>query len=210
MSLTTAAPTADRRAVARSVLLVLLLLGLVATAAVGLQTGLRLISHRSEHAAELALAAPTRTDLGLGQPVRTSFGAVTAVGAEINNGLSNADLGGMTHGVSGVVNTGRAQVEVIVTLANTGTKPIVVAADQFRLVTRKGTGAPGAPVKPSGTTLLAGPLPAGASVDTRVAFVVPTDGASMELQYADPGLRAPVRIALGRTDRIAATKGHEH
>ncbi len=210
MSLTTAAPTPDRRAVARSALLVLLLLGLVATAVVGLRTGLRLISNRSEHAAELALAAPTRTDLGLGQPVRTSFGAVTAVGAEINNGLSNADLGGMTHGVSGVVSTGRAQVEVIVTLANTGTKPIVVAADQFRLVTRKGTGAPGAPLKPSGTTLLAGPLPVGASVDTRVAFVVPTDGASMELQYADPGLRAPVRIALGRTDRIATPKGHEH
>ena len=120
MSLTTTAPTPDRRAVARSALLVLLLLGLVATAAVGLRTGLGLISHRSEHAAELALAAPTRTDLGLGQPVRTSFGAVTAVGAEINNGLSNADLGGMTHGVSGVVSAGRAQVEVIVTLANTG------------------------------------------------------------------------------------------
>ena len=210
MSLTTAAPTPDRRAVARSALLVLLLLGLVATAVVGLRTGLRLISHRSEHAAELALAAPTRTDLGLGQPIRTSFGAVTAVGAEINNGLSNADLGGMSHGVSGVVSTGRAQVEVIVTLANTGTRPIVVAADQFRLVTRKGTAPPGAPLKPSGTTLLAGPLPAGASVDTRVAFVVPTDGASMELQYADPGLRAPVRIALGRTDRIATPKGHEH
>ena len=210
MSLTTAAPTPDRRAVARSALLVLLLLGLVATAAVGLRTGLRLISHRSEHAAELALAAPTRTDLGLGQPVRTSFGAVTADGAEINNGLSNADLGGMSHGVSGVVSAGRAQVEVIVTLANTGTRPVLIAADQFRLVTRKGTGAPGAPLKPSGTTLLAGPLPAGASVDTRVAFVVPTDGASMELQYADPGLRSPVRIALGRTDRIAAPKGHEH
>ena len=210
MSLTTTAPTPDRRAVARSALLVLLLLGLVATAAVGLRTGLRLISHRSEHAAELALAAPTRTDLGLGQPVRTSFGAVTADGAEINNGLSNADLGGMSHGVSGVVSAGRAQVEVIVTLANTGTRPVLIAADQFRLVTRKGTGAPGAPLKPSGTTLLAGPLPAGASVDTRVAFVVPTDGASMELQYADPGLHAPVRIALGRTDRIAAPKGHEH
>ncbi len=210
MSLTTTAPTPDRRAVARSALLVLLLLGLVATAAVGLRTGLGLISHRSEHAAELALAAPTRTDLGLGQPVRTSFGAVTAVGAEINNGLSNADLGGMTHGVSGVVSAGRAQIEVIVTLANTGTKPVLIAADQFRLVTRNGSGAPGAPLKPSGTTLLAGPLPAGASVDTRVAFVVPTDGASMQLQYADPGLRAPVRIALGRTDRIAAPKGHEH
>lgn len=210
MSLTTAAPTSDRRAVARSALLVLLLLGLVGTAVVGLRTGLRLISNRSEHAAELALAAPTRTDLGLGQPVRTSFGAVTAVAAEINNGLSNADLGGMSHGVSGVVSTGRAQVEVIVTLANTGTRPVVVAADQFRLVTRKGTDAPGVPLKPSGTTLLAGPLPAGASVDTRVAFVVPTDGASMQLQYADPGLRAPVRIALGRTDRIATPKGHEH
>ena len=210
MSLTTAAPTPDRRAVARSALLVLLLLGLVGTAVVGLRTGLRLISNRSEHAAELALAAPTRTDLGLGQPVRTSFGAVTAVAAEINNGLSNADLGGMSHGVSGVVSTGRAQVEVIVTLANTGTRPVVVAADQFRLVTRKGTDAPGVPLKPSGTTLLAGPLPAGASVDTRVAFVVPTDGASMQLQFADPGLRAPVRIALGRTDRIATPKGHEH
>lgn len=195
---------------ARTVLVVLLVLGIVTAAAVGLRAAASLVTHRAERAAELGLAAPTRTDLTLGEPVRTSFGALTVDGAEVDNGLSSQDLGGMSHGVSALVSQGRANVEVTVTMANTGIRPIVVSAAQFRLVTRKGTAAPSAPLAPSGTTLLAGPLPSRASIDARVAFVVPTDGASMWVEYTDPGLRRPVRIALGRTDRISAPKQHLH
>lgn len=210
MAMFTADAELDHTGVARSVLLVLPVLALVAAAAMGLHTALSLVTHRSERAAEVALAAPSRPDLAIGQAVRTSFGALTVDGAEVNNGLSGADLGGMSHGVSALVSQGRAQVEATVTLANTGRRPVLVAASQFRLVTAKGSAAPSASLRPSGTTLPAGPLPAGASVDTRVSFVVPTDGASMQLQYVDPGLPAPIRIALGRTDRISAAKGHVH
>ena len=115
----------------------------------------------------------------------------------------------MAHGVSALVAQGRAQVEVTVTLANTRRRPFVVAAGQFALLTRKGLALP-TTLRPSGTTLLAGPLPGGASVDTRVSFVVPTDGAAMWLLYTDPGLRTPIRIALGRTNRISPTTGHVH
>lgn len=200
----------DRWGAARSVFLVFLLLATLAVGGVGLAKGLQLLAHRSEHAAELALAAPSRGDLRLGEQVRTSFGALVASAAEVNNGLSSQELGGMSHGVSALVSTGRAQIEVAVTLSNTGHGPVLVGADQFRLVTHKGPGPWGPLLKPSGTTLMAGPLPAGASVDTRISFVVPTDGAAMSLVYRDPGRPEPVRIALGRTDRILARPDHVH
>ncbi len=209
MSTTTAPMRPATNGVARSTLLLLLLLALVAAAAVGVNTAVQLVSHRAQRVAEVALASPGRGDLVLGEPVRTSFGALTASDALINNGLSTADLGGMSHGVSALVAAGRAQVEVTVTVANTRKRAFLLAASQFALITRKGAGR-AVTVKPSGTTLLAGPLPARASVDSRVSFVVPTDGASMWLQYTDPGLAQPIRVALGRTDKISTPAGHVH
>ena len=193
----------------RSVLLVLLVFGLVVGSAVGLRSAALLVEHRSQRAAQVALAPPGRTDLALGEPVRTTFGALTATDATINNGLSPEELGGMAHGVSALVAQGRAQVEVTVTLANTGSRSFVVGAGQFALLTRKGLARP-TTLRPSGTTLLAGPLPGRSSVDTRVSFVVPTDGSSMWLLYTDPGLRTPIKIALGRTNRISPATGHVH
>lgn len=200
----------DTRAIARSSALVLVLIILVAAAVAGLRLGLQLVAHRAERAAEVGLAAPTRSDLGPGQPVRTSFGALTVNGTEVNNGLTTADLGGMSHGVSSLVKAGRAQIEVTLTFANSRNHPVLISADQFRLVTRRAGQAASAPLKPTGTTLLPGPLPAGAGLDTRVAFVVPTDGALLELQYTDPAWKTPIRVALGRTDKLTAPAEHQH
>ncbi len=199
------------RGVVRPVLLLLLLVGLVATAVAGAVVGVGLITHRSERAASRALAAPTRPGLGIGDSVRTSFGALTVREAQVNDGLSEEDLGGMTHGVSALVGAGLAQVEVSLTLANTAGRPAVVTAGQFRLVTRLGDAPDGAPVAPSTTTLSAAALPGRSVVDTRLGFVVPTDGSAMWLEYTDPGRSAPLRVALGRTDRVAAPPAaHEH
>lgn len=167
MTTRTADLAPDPRGALRPFLLALLVAALVVAAGAGLVSGLRLVERRSLRAAEVALASPSRTDLGIGEHVRTSFGALAVDGADINNGLSPAELGGMSHGISALVSTGRAQVEVVVTLSNTGSRPVVVAADQFRLVTRKaaasaGSAAAVATLAPSGTTLRAAPLPAGA------------------------------------------------
>lgn len=201
------APARSARAV-RAVL-VLVVLTLAAGAAVGTASAWSLVRHRSQRAAEAALAAPG-DDLALGVPVRTSFGALTAHSAQVDDGLTTADLGGMSHGVSALVGQGLARVEVALTLSNTTSRPVLVAARQFRLVTRSGSSGAVHRLVPAGTTLLAGPLPAGAGVDTRVSFVVPTDGASMWLEYDDPAGAAPLRVALGSTDRISPAAGHHH
>ena len=194
----------------RSVLLLLLLGALVATGVTGAVAGVGLVLHRGERAASRALTAPTHPGIAVGDSVRTSYGALTVREAQVDDGLTEEDLGGMTHGVSALVGQGLAQVEVSLTLANTGSRPVEVAAGQFRLVTRLGDAPEGAPVSASTTTLRATALPGRSVVDTRVGFVVPTDGAALWLEYTDPGRSAPFRVALGRTDRIASPPAHEH
>ncbi len=147
------------------------------------------------------LADPAAQDLGLGQAIRTSFGSLMAAEALINNGLSSEDMGGMSHGVSGFVGTGSAQVNVVVTLHNTGNRAVGIDATQFTLLVGSKGGVPaGKPIKASGTTLQAGGLAGRASVDARVTFVAPTNGARLWLQFTDPhGGARPIRIELGRT-----------
>jgi hypothetical protein len=162
-------------------------------------------------AAGPALADPAAPDLALGQPVRTSFGSMVASDAEVNNGLSDDDLGGMSHGVSSLVGTGSAQVNVVVTLTNTGRRTVETAAGQFRLLTGRNGVPAGPPILPQATSMQAGSLIPGATVDARVTFVTLTDGSQLWLQYADPAGGRPIRIALGSTSKIDTPAGsHQH
>lgn len=185
-------------------------LALLVAVAIGLGTDVQIFTHRSQQAAIAALADPASADLAVGEPIRTSFGAFTVDGAQVDNGLSAEDLGGMSHGVSSLVAQGLARVEVMVTFTNTTAHPVILAAKQFRLVTLRSGGASSSPLLPTGTTLLAGELASGATIDTRVSFVVPTDGATMRLQYHDPGSATPVQIVLGRTNHISRPRTHQH
>lgn len=194
-------------------LAVLLTVGVLAVAGASTAGAVRiadLVRTRGEHAAVGALADPLTHGLAVGDPVRTSFGALTVRQVTLDNGLSAEDLGGMSHGVSDLVSQGSAQVNVLVTLNNTGRLPVVVQAGQFQLATEH-AGRAAAVVPVTGTTLQAGPLPARSTVDARLTMITPTDGSQLWLEYTDPGSAAHLRVALGTTDLVAtAPDGHAH
>jgi Domain of unknown function (DUF4352) len=203
-------PAASRRGSALALVAVFVVV-LVALAGASMAAGI--LRHR-DTAGTAPLADPATPDLSLGQAVRTSFGSVTATEALINNGLSSEDLGGMSHGVSNLVSTGNSEVNVVVRLQNTGKRPVGIDATQFRLlVGAKGSPA-GKPLKATVTTLQAGGLAPGATLDARVTFVSPSDGSQLWLQFTDPhGTAAPIRIELGRTSDVKAApaaSGHQH
>jgi hypothetical protein len=184
---------------------------LLLVALVGVGLAVSILRSPRAAVAEPSLADPAANNLALGQPVRTSFGSIVASEAEVNNGLSDEDVGGMSHGVSSLVRTGSAQVNVVVTMSNSGRRAVQMAAGQFRLLTGRDGVPAGKPVLPQATSMQAGLLAPGATVDARVTFVTPTDGSQLWLQYADPAGGKPIRIALGSTSEILASPGpHQH
>jgi hypothetical protein len=186
-------------------------IAVVLVALVGASMALAIVRH-PDAASAAPLADRTSPNLGLGQAVQTSFGSVTATEALVNNGLTSADLGGMSHGVSNLVGAGSAEVNIVVSLHNSGKQAVGVDATQFRLlVGSKGVPA-GKPTKVTGTTMHAGRLAAGATLDARVTFVVPSDGSQFWLQFKDPSGGLPIRIALGHTGVVKAPvdTGHQH
>lgn len=130
-----------------------------------------------------------------GDPVtRVSWGTVQVHQSEVVQGLSSAALGGMSHGVQNLVSEGKAQIAVTVTLHNDSGHVVPYDATAFRL--RTGRGAPsGAATAPVGTSLNAGRLRDGGTVEGTVSFVTAADGSQLWLQLADtPG---PVLVPLG-------------
>jgi hypothetical protein len=204
-----AAQSTGRRWFRRGLLLALVST-LVVAGVVGAVLDLRLAHTRSERAALGALAEPATPGLRPGQPIRTSFGAMTVDAATLDNGLSSEDLGGMTHGVSGLVSEGYAEVTVQVTVNNTTHHAVIVQANQFRMLRQPGA-SKRVSVAASATTLQAGPLPGRSSVDLRLTFVTPTDGSRLWLQYADPGHPTLALVDLGSTAKITApVENHQH
>ena len=125
---------------------------------------------------------------------RVSWGTVQVHQSEVVNGLSSAALGGMAHGVQNLVSEGKAQIAVTVTLHNSSGHVVPYDATAFRLRTRR-TVPSGAATAPIGTSLSAGRLRDGGTVEGTVSFVTTADGSRLWLQMADtPG---PVLVALG-------------
>lgn len=188
----------------------LALVAVVGAGVAGARLALPLLQHPGEQAALASLLDPTTPGLTMGQHVRTSFGSLTVGGADINNGLSQEDLGGMNHGVSSLVSSGQAQVTVAVTLT-AETSAVTVGGGQFRLLAGKGEQPTGTPTGAAGTTFPAGELSRRTSVDGRISFVTPTDGSHLWLQYTDPGSHQVTRVALGQSAVIGAdTDAHAH
>ena len=115
----------------------------------------------------------------------------------------------MNHGVSGLVSQGYAEVTVQVTVNNATHHPVILQANQFRMLRQAGT-APGLDAA-AGDDAAGGPASWRASVSTRLTFVTPTDGSRLWLQYTDPGMRPQVLVDLGSTEKIAApVEPHQH
>jgi len=174
-------PAQGRRASAAGLVL-LALVGVLAVVGAGLAVRTVLAS-RSNPATSAA-----------GTTVRTSWGTMQVHQSEVVSGLSDRALGGMSHGVQNLVSAGKAQVAVTVTLHNSSSQVVKYDANQFRLLV--GHGSPSsAAISPLSTSLSAGDLREGGTVEGTVSFVTVADGSQLWLQLADRG--QSVLVAVG-------------
>jgi hypothetical protein len=144
--------------------------------------------------------------VALGEVSPTAFGAMTVETIDIIDGLTDEDVGGMTHGIQGFVPAELAQVEIAVRLENTGGDAVRVDPAQFALAV---VGSPDAG-SPTGSTARPMSLPAGAGVDVSLTFVVPRAGGEMNLHYTDPVTTSQIDIPVGRVDQVPAGEGGSH
>jgi hypothetical protein len=159
----------------------------------------------------LALAGPDQhahgsTAVAIGDEIATSFGSLTVQRADTLDGLTPADVGGMTHGVSGLVLSDSAQEAVTVLLANTSSSQVLMDPEQFRLI----RGDTGESLAPTGSTMRPMTLEPGANVGASITFVVPRTGMQMSFRYRDPGSAAEITVPLGRLDQAPASAGDPH
>ena len=111
-------------------------------------------------------------------PVTLRLGEATVAVTHVERvtGLTADDLGGMTHGIQGLVPDDQTMLRVSLMLT-AGNRP--AAYDPADLwIERSGTGRE---IRPVGGALGRGSLSAGASVSGAVSFVVPRSGASYDL-----------------------------
>lgn len=144
----------------------------------------------------------------LNDDVPTSFGIVAAEFVRQLNGLTTRSLAGASHGVSGLVSSDNAAIQVSVAITNRTDAPINYTADQFSLrVTRNG--------RTSTQTVQGGDLPdtrvfPHAGIEGHLTFVVPRRDADLELLFRDPGRAGPIVIDLGPADFKAPRGDTEH
>ncbi len=125
---------------------------------------------------------------------------VTVVDARSITGLSDHDLGGMAHGVQGLVTRGRALVQVSLVLRG-GSRATHYDTTALEAVQAGSTTG----VRPVGGTLARGTLAAHGRVEGTVSYVVPRNGAAFRLRLGHGGREIPL-LRVGR----AAPSSTEH
>lgn len=185
---------------------VLVVLGAVSlAAAAGLAATVVMVGPSSHRAGEGAgdggpLAA-------VGQTVRTSFGFLTVNHVDHLKGLSQQDLSSANHGVNGLVESGKEQVQVTIELtSDLARETAPYSPDDFTLDAVDGAGAT-LVFAPVTTTVHRGRLQPFAAITGHLGFVVPADGSQLRLRFHDRA-GEPVVIALDRTGVDAAEPAH--
>lgn len=118
--------------------------------------------------------------------------------AEQVSGLSDADLGGMSHGVNSLVTTDRALVRVTLEVA----APQAAATyDTSVLRALAGT----EPLDPVAGSMERGSLRRGGHLEGALSYVVPRNGARLRLTAGDQPA-----VPLLQVDTAGAVDGHEH
>jgi len=126
----------------------------------------------------------------------------TVTHAEQVKGLSDSDLGGMSHGIQSLVTDDEALVTVtLVVMA--GDSPSSYDASVLRAFA---TGASAA-IAPVGGTLSPGRLRARARIEGSLSFVVPRNGAQLSLRAPNGAREVPL---LQVDDAPAGVAGHPH
>jgi len=124
----------------------------------------------------------------------------TVIHAEQVKGLSDADLGGMAHGVQSLVSDDKALITVTLVVA-AGDSPSSYDASVLRAF------ASGPAVTPVGGTLSPGRLGARAQIEGSLSFIVPRNGAQVTLRAPGDSREVP----LLQVDNAPAGAGqHPH
>ena len=135
------------------------------------------------------------SDFRISDDVPTSFGIVAVEFVRGVDGTSHRALPRLTHGVTGLVGSGRQQIQVAVALTNQTREPLKCTVRQFELhVTTSG--------KTSVLAATSGDLPDGrilpdAGIEGHLDFTLPAAESAISLHFRDPGNSAPVVIDLG-------------
>jgi hypothetical protein len=141
----------------------------------------------------------------IGDLAPVSFGAISVIDAKVIAGLTNQQLGGVAHGISGLIGPKTAQLQVTMTMTNSKYAAAPWTAADFRLMSDS-TGREFAPV---GGTSEHGTLAPGSSLDLNVNYVVPRDGDHYTLRVRDG--RSLVRVHLIQVGKAPpGTKGLDH
>ena len=200
------APRQPRRLLLARGMLVAIVASAVAIAAYGvaLVPG-TIFGHASGPSIPQPAAVASTYAVGVAAP--TSFGSLRVLEARPVTGLTNAQLGNMAHGISGLIDARDAQMEVEIELTNSTSSAQTWDAADFRLA----TGGEEHMYAAIGGTRESGTLDPGASVDLGLNFVVPRDGAQLALRVRDRDQF--VRVHVGSVKR--APKGtvgvlHDH
>ena len=124
---------------------------------------------------------------------------VSVVHVERVAGLTAEDLGGMTHGIQGLVPQDQTMLRVSLVLTGGSRTAVYDPSDLW--IESSGTGQD---IRPVGGALGRGSLSAGASISGAVSFVVPRSGDTYVLHAAG----TDATVSLGTVD--AAPPGPEH
>jgi len=182
----------------------------VAAAVVGIILAVSLITGPADGHATGHASGP----FAVAQDIETSFGWVAVEHAETVKGLTAKQLGGAVHGIGDFVGAERALVKASVTLRNGPERVLPYSLSQFTLVAtgRRGKGRR-YPV--STATVRDGLLQPDAAVDAGLGFVIPRNGATLALEFTDPGAKQAIVVdldsAVGRAtaaDKRAAQHVH--
>jgi hypothetical protein len=141
----------------------------------------------------------------IGDRAPLSFGALSVLDARVTSGLTNQQIGGMTHGVSGLIDARSGQLQVSMAMTNSRYAAARWSAADFRLEAARS----GREFAPVGGTSESGSLAPGASLDLVLNFVVPRNGDHFTLRVRDG--ESVVRVHLIQVGKApAGTKGFDH
>lgn len=174
--------------------LVVLLSFVVGLAAIG---GYLAISAFTQSASGWGAGTSPSDAFAINQQIPTSFGSVFVSHVEQVNGLTDEQLGGMSHGIGSFVPPDKVQVEVSVTLTNRLDYPVPYAPDAFALLTSKS----GDPVVETWSSVQAGLLQPKSSIDATFRFITARDDAQLWLGFREDASDTPIRVSLGHADQ---------
>jgi hypothetical protein len=146
----------------------------------------------------VATAARAQTAV-VASSVDTATGVVALAGYELLDGPTSEELGGVTHGIGGFVDSEHALVRVHLTLAGNGSR---MSPQAFTLLQPDGTVRP-----PDASTIPAEELVDGGFVDSSLSFIVPRASGAYSLQVRDGD--TVTELALGDVDAAPRpSEGH--